>query len=229
MPPETAPGLVSLASVEDALAAMTPRGWAHCVAPIADHFAELFPEEQVLMRDCVEGRRQEFATGRRCVRQALQALGVAPAPIMPGASRAPTWPDGFRASLSHSKRLCVAVAAPARMTRQIGLDVEWTAGVEPALLESIAANDEVRANQHETAARDLAACLFSIKEAVFKAYNPSTGAFLEYSDLRVRLNGSQSAFRAELTRATSPSLFGKRRIAGRFALAGGYVLSLVSA
>ena len=118
---------------------------------------------------------------------------------------------------------------PRAWTRQIGLDVEWTAGVEPALLESIATHDEVRANQHETAMGDLAACLFSIKEAVFKAYNPSTGAFLEYSDLSVHLNFSRRAFSADLTKATLPSLFGKRRIAGRFALAGGYVLSLASA
>ncbi len=229
MLPEVAPGPLALSSIEGALAAMTPAGWAHCAAPIADHLADLFPEERALMRQRAEQRRQEFATGRRCVRGALQALGAGAAPIMPGANGAPIWPDGYSASLSHSAKLCVAVAAPVRLARRIGLDVEWTRGVEPALLATIATPEEVAANRLETASCDLPACLFSIKEAVFKAYNPETGAFLEFPDLFVRLNRSRRAFRADLARAGLPGLFGKRRIEGRFAIVGGYVLAVADA
>src|ERR1700678_2999357 len=137
------PALLPIASVGRALADMTPSGWAHCVAPIDDHFGELFLEEQAMLHDCVEQRRREFATGRRCVRQALQALGARSAPIMAGANRAPIWPDGFRASLSHSMGLCAAVAATTRSARAIGLDIEWIAGVDPTLLATVARPDEL--------------------------------------------------------------------------------------
>lgn len=43
--------------------------------------ADLHPEELALVRRMVPSRRQEFATGRHCARQALGLLGVPPGPI----------------------------------------------------------------------------------------------------------------------------------------------------
>jgi 4'-phosphopantetheinyl transferase EntD len=214
--------------MDRALAEMTPPGWAHCVAPIDDHVAELLPEERHLVRHAVESRRREFAAGRWCARQALGTLGAVPGPILRRPDGAPVWPVGFVASLSHSAGLCVAVAAHARSARAVGVDFEWTAGVDASLLPTIAGADEISANRRETGLSGLAACLFCAKEAVFKAYNPATGAFLEFGDVTVRLDLVRRAFRAELSNPRLPGLFGKRRIYGKITFVGGYVLALAS-
>jgi 4'-phosphopantetheinyl transferase EntD len=219
---------VPVDAVERALAMLTPRGWAHCLAPIGDDFEALFPEEQEAVGHCVEQRRRDFATGRLCARQALQTLGATRAPIMIGPDRAPVWPEGFVASLSHSAGLCAAVAAPARSARAIGLDVEWVPGVDATLLDTIATPGEISTHRSEMTLSTLAACLFSTKEAVFKAYNPVTAAFLQFLDIGVALDVGRCAFRAELTNPSLPRLFGARRIDGRFAVAGGYVIALAS-
>jgi 4'-phosphopantetheinyl transferase EntD len=51
--------------------------------------APLFPAEQAHVASSVPKRVNEFATARRCARQALATLGVAPAPILPGPRGAP--------------------------------------------------------------------------------------------------------------------------------------------
>ncbi|MGW1719875.1 hypothetical protein [Streptomyces sp. NPDC002156] len=50
-------------------------------------------------------RRHEFATVRRCAREALAALGLQPVPILPDRHGAPHWPATLLGSLTHCRRL----------------------------------------------------------------------------------------------------------------------------
>lgn len=56
--------------------------------------ASLYPEELALLTRAVGKRRREFATVRVCARRAMEKLGVAPGPVLPGERGAPRWPHG---------------------------------------------------------------------------------------------------------------------------------------
>src|ERR1700761_3617241 len=73
----------------------------------------LFPDEEALLGRAVEKRRREFAAGRGCARRALAALGLPPAPLLPGEGGAPRWPDGVVGSITH----CAGYAAAAVAAR----------------------------------------------------------------------------------------------------------------
>ena len=75
--------------------------------------AALFPAEEALLARAVQKRRREFATGRHCARSALGALGVGPAPILPGQAGAPQWPSGIVGSITHCAGYRAAAVARA--------------------------------------------------------------------------------------------------------------------
>lgn len=60
-----------------------------------------FPDEADLIARAVEGRRNEFLTGRRCAHEALTLLGFPPAPLLSGPRREPLWPAGAVGSITH--------------------------------------------------------------------------------------------------------------------------------
>jgi 4'-phosphopantetheinyl transferase EntD len=68
--------------------------------------ATLFPEEKTFIAKAVDKRRREFTTARGCARAALAALGLPPAPIVPGPRGAPQWPTGVVGSITHCAGYC---------------------------------------------------------------------------------------------------------------------------
>ena len=64
--------------------------------------AMLYPEEEAVIARAVDKRQREFTTARVCARAALAALGLPPAPILPGQRGAPGWPNGVVGSMKHA-------------------------------------------------------------------------------------------------------------------------------
>jgi len=150
----------------------------------------LYPEEELSVQRAVPKRRDEFATGRWCARQALAQLGVAPAPVPVGRWRNPIWPDQLTGSISHTGNLCAAVAARRTTWTAIGIDLLDRASA--AQLPADAAG--LLANPHETdaPAPGLPAwlpplvLLFSVKEAAIKALSPTLQRFVDFPEIRLR-------------------------------------------
>ena len=61
---------------------------------------------------------------------------------------------------------------------------------------------------------------------MFKAYHPLTDHFLGFKDVRLSVEGDR--FDGEILSPETPRLFGQDRIAGRFAVAAGMIVSLVA-
>ena len=66
--------------------------------------------------------------------------GLAASPLR---DRAPVWPEGVVASLSHTAGLCLAVAARARDWRGLGVDLERALPLDPGLVPTIASPAEL--------------------------------------------------------------------------------------
>jgi 4'-phosphopantetheinyl transferase EntD len=196
------------------------------VEPVRDLTSRLYPSEDAAVAGSVTKRRIEFSTGRYCARRALALLDIVPGPIPAGPGGEPIWPPGVSASLSHSRNLCAAVAAPSRLAHALGLDLEWINRVQTSLLPHIATPQEVARNRTRIPEAWLPACLFSIQEAVFKAYNPVTKVSLHREDIDIDVDGREQTFQATLTDPAHPSLFGERVIRGRFAVVEGFIATL---
>jgi 4'-phosphopantetheinyl transferase EntD len=133
----------------------------------------LFPEEEALVARATEQRRQEFAAGRECAREALSALGLGKVPILRGYRGAPQWPPGVVGSITHCPGYCAAAVARSGDLTAMGLHAEPDVPLPGGVLELVSQPAE------RARLRDLSAAapetswdrlLFCAKEAVYKAW-----------------------------------------------------------
>ncbi len=112
-------------------------------------------------------RRKEYATGRACAQRALLAVGhTEVCELVPDVDGVPIWPEKMLGSITHSKGLCAAVAAPVNDVQLLGLDMERTDRLKPAAIKRV-----VHPLEHEfvEGGQVRASILFSLKEAFYKA------------------------------------------------------------
>jgi 4'-phosphopantetheinyl transferase EntD len=191
----------------------------------------LFPEEQALIDRAVDKRRREFGTARHCAREALAALGFAPAPILPGLRGAPGWPAGAVGSLTHCAGYRAAAVARAGQVATIGIDAEEHAPLPPGVLDVVSIEAE-RPRLARLAADEPGVCwdrlLFSAKESVYKAWFPLTRRWLDFAEADVTPH-PDGTFDARLL-VPGPRL-GDRPLAGfagRWLVRDGLVLTAIA-
>ncbi|UQX05342.1 4'-phosphopantetheinyl transferase superfamily protein [Streptomyces sp. RerS4] len=164
--------------------------------------AELFPEEELLVEGAQQGRRGEFATVRRCAREALGKLGVDPAPILRDPKGAPRWPAGFVGAMTHCDGYRAAVVAPADRAAAIGIDAEPNLPLRSAGVAELVTVPAERAWLPALAARrpdvQWERLVFSAKESVYKVWYPLTGRWLDFEDAEITVDPAWSTFRARL-------------------------------
>lgn len=134
-------------------------------------------------------RRAEFATGRWCARRALGRLdpALAKLPLPVGDDRAPVWPAGVVGSITHCAGLRCAVAARRRDVVTVGIDAE---PARPLPTDSIGVI--LRDDERQYAESLLGTVVFTVKEALFKAWWPITHTWLDFQQARVTLSGDDT-------------------------------------
>jgi 4'-phosphopantetheinyl transferase EntD len=184
----------------------------------------MFSAEADAVAGAVAERRREFGTVRYCARTALRQLGVPPVPILPGADRAPRWPAGVVGSMTHCAGYRAAVVARSRQLHGVGIDAEPHVAL-PADMRDLVLRDEEHARLLTLAGaepgRHWDRIVFCAKEAVYKAWFPLTGRWLDFHDvsITVHLDGT---FEALLLGA------GPRDLDGRWKVDRGLILAAIS-
>lgn len=208
---------------------LLPAGVAAAESTVDVGLAELWPAERAAIASAVAKRQAEFATVRHCARQALAALGQPPAPILPGARGAPGWPAGIVGSMTHCRGYRAAVLARASAWAGLGIDAEPDTALPAGVLELVAGPRERRQLAELGSSQHWDKLLFSIKEAVYKAWFPLTGQWLDFHAVSVRLAPDAGWFRADL-QVPGPLLDGAELTGfdGRFAFEQGLVLAAVA-
>ncbi|MFF4354861.1 4'-phosphopantetheinyl transferase [Streptomyces sp. NPDC001530] len=165
-------------------------------APVA-----LFPEEARVVANAVETRQREFATARLCVRRALAGLGLPPTPVPPGRHGAPRWPDAVIGSITHCAGYRAAAVARTSDVAMLGIDAEPDRPLPEGVLESIALPGEL-GRLRKLRDMEPGVCwdrmLFSMKEAVYKAWYPATGRRLEFEDADIEVDVEEASFTAHI-------------------------------
>lgn len=171
-----------------------PCGSVHGAAP-EDPTTALHPEEAAHLEHALPKRRREFATARICARRALRALGVPPAPILPGPHGAPRWPAGTVGSMTHRRGYCAAAVALATDLLALGIDAEPNRPLPPAVVNTFVRPEErhaLRTHPHHPGVHH-DRLLFSAKESVYKAWFPLTHRVLRPQHIRVDLHAPPPA------------------------------------
>ncbi|MET8468637.1 4'-phosphopantetheinyl transferase superfamily protein [Streptomyces sp. NPDC006422] len=203
-------------------------GWSQSFTDGLD--IDLFPQEQDVIAGAVAARQAEFTTVRACAREALSALGHAPVPLVPGERGAPTWPEGVVGSMTHCTGYRAAAVARTSEVVALGIDAEPNAALPEEVLPHIALPEDhiaLEALPNSTAvAWDR--LLFSAKEAVYKAWFPLAGRWLDFRDATVTLT-PDGTFTARIL-VPGPVLLGRPLTGfhGRWAVGDGLLVTTIA-
>lgn len=193
---------------------------------------DVWPEEAQAMVQALPSRGAEFDTTRACARRALQRLGFPPYAIPVGDDREPVWPPAVVGSLTHGAGLRAAAVAPVALCRSIGIDVEPNARLPQDTLSLAATEFEVHtlrslALTWPTVAWDR--LLFSAKEAIFKAWFPVTGHWLDFTECTLSIDVKAATFRGRLHLEDDPrSRFDIEAVDGRWGIEEERLLTAVA-
>jgi 4'-phosphopantetheinyl transferase EntD len=150
-------------------------------------------------------RRKEFIAGRTLAQRCLIDLGQPPTPIGFGVAREPLWPNGVVGSIAHTGTFAAAVVWLPSVEQQsagIGIDAEHCGRLDSDIWPTVFTPKEiVRLEQAPLLSRDLmATCMFSAKEAVYKAQFPLTRRFIEFDELAIWMQppGAEDCRKASL-------------------------------
>ena len=152
----------------------------------------LAEEEARCIARAAAKRVAQFATGRACARRALAELAIHGFALRVGADREPLWPAGIAGSITHTDGFCAAAVARRTVHASLGIDAERRDAVHRRLWRQIATPAELavlEALAHDDAAQ-MAAAVFSAKEAFFKCQFPLTREWLNFSDVTVTAGAS---------------------------------------
>lgn len=159
-------------------------GASTALAKVANYGAMLLGGEREGYAEMTPTRQLTFSTGRHCAHLALAEQSTNAQAVL-RVGRVPRWPKGVAGSITHTSTLAAAVVS--RHHRSVGIDLEQIGRVTPELYQRLFTNSErqalATASQH---ARD-ATCLFSAKEAVYKAVYPLVGQYIGFQEAEVAL------------------------------------------
>jgi 4'-phosphopantetheinyl transferase EntD len=190
----------------------------------------MFPSEAACVSGADAGRRREFATVRRCARDALRRLGAIGGPILPDSDRVPRWPRGVVGSMTHCEGYRAAAVARSHELAGIGIDAEPHDAVPDEALELILRDEEeatLRTLADAEPALHWDRIAFCSKEAVFKAWFPLTRRWLDFADVSITLD-PDGTFAARLRAPASYRNRAPEAFAGRWVVDGGLVVAATS-
>jgi len=183
--------------------------------------------EEAAIERAVEKRKREFRAGRECARRALNGLGLAdePIPVLP--NRGPGWPEAVVGAITHCRGFAGAVAAWRRDYEGVGLDAELVEPLRASLSRLICTDAEVRwmTDLEPPSGTDWVKVIFSAKEAVYKCIGPLVGRWVGFREVTLDIDPARRAFKVVAGDQRVPGVLDIDRIEGRYAVAGGLVIS----
>ena len=138
---------------------------------------------------CRRGGGGAFAAGRAALRIAIAELGLPLAPILSEARGGPRLPAGVLGSISHKRRLAVALAAAAGASGAcaLGVDLEEERAFRFDISRRVLTPEELTDIGSLTEPERTRAVLarFCLKEAFYKAANGFAGRMIAFQEVAV--------------------------------------------
>jgi len=200
------------------------------IAPIANHEADIFPEEMASQSGTTFKRLTEFSSGRNLVHALQEEAGLSRRPILRNSDRSPVWPNGCKGSISHSAQLAAATLTRNPAITGIGIDIEALTELNERLRARLFTPTEMRRfSRLEPALEHPDVLTFSAKEAVYKAIYPIAGLMIEFKEVEISIDQDHKQFSATYlpdTDATTSRNLILNSGHGYFRMLRGHVLTL---
>jgi 4'-phosphopantetheinyl transferase EntD len=209
---------------------LLPAGIATAELSGAGDPALLAPGERKHLGAAVAKRAADFAAGRLCAQRALAQFGVHDHVLAVGSDRRPQWPPSLIGSITHTNGFSAAAVAERARFRGIGIDAESVGRVSREVWGEVLLPEEQKwletLEPREQA--QIAALMFSAKEAFYKCQYELTSQWLDFQDVALDVVGWNMAFGSFAVRPRkSAKIFEayRGRLIGRFAFRRGLVLT----
>jgi 4'-phosphopantetheinyl transferase EntD len=185
-------------------------------------YSHLLKGEAKLVARAVESRQREFSTGRVLARRLLHEMNVTDFELLRDDDRVPQWPAGIVGSISHTGGLCAVAVAAESVCRGIGVDVEPDEPVSDGIEQRVCTPPEITWLDRGPVADRAHRCrmIFSVKEAVYKAFYPQLREFWGFQDVNVTLD-----LRAQRFTARPPASSGATQVEGRLLRRAGWIIA----
>jgi len=148
-----------------------------------DVLSRLQPDERTLANEMRAYRQVSWTGGRLALHQAVRHLGERGDSVPSGPRGEPVLPRGIAGSVSHKRKLAVAIAARSSHGT-IGVDLEDLGPARKGIAERVLLQEELDAVATLPEERQWLAIVlrFSIKEAIYKALHPHVRRFVDFSE-----------------------------------------------
>lgn len=198
--------------------------WADPRAPMP----RLMGDEELAIELASPKRAREFGAGRHAARNAMEMLGHLPRPVLQGEDRAPIWPPNLTGSITHSDQDCLAVLTDDPDIAALGIDLEPTTPLEPALWPEICTPDEMNwlASLGPSQRGHFAKLIFCIKEAIYKAQYTVSRQMLDFHAVTLSLDLKRAEFSGCFTEDVA-GLRSSTPLNGRFAILAGKFIAAI--
>ncbi len=230
LPPASEPKARNPARMSALFQELLPAGIATAELSGPGDPSMLLPAERKHVGSAVAKRASEFAAGRLCARRALGQFGTNDHPLAVDADRRPQWPSGLIGSITHTQGFSAAAVAERSRFRGIGIDVESVGRVTRDVWGEVMLPEEQRwleqMEQREQA--QIAALMFSAKEAFYKCQYELTSQWLDFQDVTLDVVGWNLGLGSFAVHPRKTARIGeacKGRLYGRFAFRRGLVLT----
>jgi len=195
--------------------------------PVPDAVIEtLHPRERAYAREQKGYRQVSFVGGRLAARAAANQLGVMLGALLPDERGTPVWPSGVTGSISHKRKLAVALVSRDRGHR-LGVDLEEYEPARPTIAAKVLTPSELSAIADLPPDRQWISTVlrFTVKEAIYKALDPTVRRYIAFSEATVIPDRRGSAYvQMNLAQGEGPFC-----IEARYAWLHGHILATVSA
>jgi 4'-phosphopantetheinyl transferase EntD len=154
-------------------------------------------------------------------------LGITGYPILRGPGGEPLWPTGVVGSITHCDGYCAAAVAWSSEASCLGIDAEPNVALGPSVLKLLARKEEREMmGEFPDIGINWDCLLFCAKEAVFKAYFPTTNEWLGFEDALLTIDPENRAFLARVN--DDGDTFAFANYEGRFQFDERHVVAAVS-
>lgn len=127
-------------------------------------------------------------------------MGFKEFPVLVGSNREPLWPENVVGSITHCEGYAAAAVALQSRFRAIGIDAEPNGSIDADVQRLIMSERElehIRKLADEIPGVHWDRLMFSAKESVYKAWFPTYGQWLDFSNCEVVFHLEMECFSAQ--------------------------------
>lgn len=183
------------------------------------------------LRKAAIKRKAEYLAGRFAAKEALKSTGFAVDGIGIGYNRAPIWPEGVVASITHTDKIALSISACNKQLKYLGVDLEDILTISTAnILRKIVIDQHEQKLLRQTPAEfsTLVTLAFSAKESIFKALHPYVKRYFDFSAAKIhRISLSNQEIEFILAEDLCPLFPKNTTIIGRFHITSDNILSII--